>query len=190
MDVDDAATPLGPQEREGLIPAYITSRAELNEAEQAGVLAADFWAFSRKRLVLSEKFLLELHRRMFRATWKWAGTFRKTERNIGIEPYRITVELAVLLADAQYWIDFSVLPPDEIAIRFHHRLMSIHPFPNGNGRHARLASDLLLISLNRPRFSWGSASLVNTNQTRRDYIDALRKADRLNMSPLLAFARS
>lgn len=187
---DDASTPLEPEERDQLIPTYITTRNELNEAEQIGIAEADRWAFARKRDVLDPAFLQRLHKRMFAGVWRWAGQYRTTGRNIGIEAYKIGVELRQLTDDARFWVSDQVYTADEIAIRFHHRLVFIHPFPNGNGRHARLAADLLAVSLGQSRFSWGRFSLVQPAQTRREYITALRAADQHNMAPLLAFARS
>ncbi|CAH0498405.1 mobile mystery protein B [Novosphingobium sp. CECT 9465] len=176
-DEDDAATPLTAEEREGLIPAYITLRHELNEAEQIGIEEADRWAFGRKRDVLDERFLKSLHKRMFGQVWRWAGQYRTTGRNIGVDAYRIGMDLHQLLDDVRYWIDHATYPADEIAVRFHHRLVAIHPFPNGNGRHARLAADLLAVQLTLPRFTWGRANLVEAKETRRAYVAALRAAD-------------
>jgi Fic-DOC domain mobile mystery protein B len=187
---DDASTPLTEEEREDLIPSYIALRPELNEAEQANILEAEEWAFARKRDVLDERFLTGLHKRMFGRVWCWAGKFRKTERNIGIDAYRITVELRQLLDDCRYWIEHSTYAPDEIAARFHHRLVWIHPFPNGNGRHARTATDLLLVSMGRPRLTWGRVNLVDPGETRQRYVDALRAADHHDIGPLLEFVRS
>jgi len=190
LEQDDANTPLTHEEREGLIPSYITVRSELNEAEQANILEAEEWAFSRKRDVLDERFLTNLHKRMFGRVWRWAGAFRRTERNIGIDPYRIPVDLRQLLDDCRYWIEHDTYPPDEIAARFHHRLVFVHPFPNGNGRHARLATDLLLVKLGQPRFSWGQVNLVDPGETRQRYVAALRAADQHDYGPLLEFVRS
>lgn len=190
LEQDDAATPLSPEEREGLIPAYITLRGELNEAEQANILEAEEWAFARKRDVLSEKFLNDLHKRMFGRVWRWAGSYRHSNKNIGVDVYRIPTELRQLIDDCRYWIDHETYPPDEIAARFHHKLVWLHPYPNGNGRHARLATDLLLVSMNRLRFSWGSASLVDPGETRQRYVEALRAADNHDIGPLLEFVRS
>lgn len=187
---DDAATPLTPDERAQLIPTYITTRAQLNEAEQANIADADLWAFRRKRDVLDEAFLLNLHKRMLNGVWKWAGSFRQTERNIGIQAYRIGVELRQLVDDVRYWVEHQTFSPDEIAVRFHHRLVFIHPFPNGNGRHARLAADLLAVQLGQERFSWGSANLVTADETRATYVAALKAADAHDIGPLLAFGRS
>ena len=187
---DDAATPLTPDERAQLIPTYITTRAQLNEAEQANIADADLWAFRRKRDVMDEAFLLNLHKRMLNGVWKWAGSFRQTERNIGIQAYRIGVELRQLVDDVRYWVEHQTFSPDEIAVRFHHRLVFIHPFPNGNGRHARLAADLLAVQLGQERFSWGSANLVTADETRATYVAALKAADAHDIGPLLAFARS
>ena len=187
---DDDATPLEHEELTDLIPSNITLRSELNEAEQAGILAADEWAFSRRRDVLSERFLTGLHRRMLGKVWRWAGQFRRTERNIGVHAYRIGTELRQLLGDVRYWVENNTYPPDEIALRFHHKLVWIHPFPNGNGRHARMAADLLAVNLGQPRFSWGRGNLRDTGEVRQTYIAAMRAADRHDYVPLFAFGRS
>lgn len=190
FEQDDAATPLAPEERDGLIPSYITLRRELNEAEQANILEAGEWAFARRRDVLTEAFLKTLHKQMFGRVWRWAGAFRLTERNIGVAPYRISIDLRQLLDDCRHWVEHSTYPPDEIAARFHHRLVSIHPFPNGNGRHARMAADLLLTRLGQPRFTWGQVNLVDPGVTRQAYVAALRAADGHDIQPLLEFVRS
>lgn len=190
IEEDDASTPLTEEEREELIPSYITLRSELNEAEQRNILDAEEWAFSRKRNVLSEKFLKELHKKMFGKVWKWAGKPRLSERNIGVDVYRISTDLRQLINDCQYWIDNKTYEPDEIAARFSHRLVQIHPFPNGNGRHSRTAADLLLVNLGQGRFSWGRENLVDANETRQSYIDALHAADKHDYASLFEFVRS
>lgn len=187
---DDAGTPLSEEEKEGLIPSYITLRSELNEAEQANILEAESWAFARKRDVLDEQFLGKLHDRMFCNVWKWAGSHRTSGKNIGVNAYKIPTEMRQLVDDCRYWIENDTYGPDEVGARFHHRLVSIHPYPNGNGRHARLAADLLLISLGRERFSWGGANLLDPTETRQRYIAALVEADGHNIEPLLEFVRS
>lgn len=190
FDADDAATPLTLDEKQGLIPSYITLRRELNEAEHIAITAAEEWAFNRLRDVLDEAFLRRLHKRMFKDVWRWAGEFRTTPRNIGVDPWNIPSMLRNLIEDAKYWVLHGIYPPDEIAVRFHHRLVLIHPFPNGNGRHARLAADLLLVKLGQERFTWGRVSLVNAGETRQQYVAALRAADVHDLQPLLAFVRS
>lgn len=187
---DEANTPLEAEEREAIIPTHITLRAELNEVEQIGIADADRWASSRRRDVLDATFLNVLHKRMFGNVWKWAGAYRKTSRNIGIEAYRIAVEVHALVDDVKYWVENETYPADEISIRFHHRLVSIHPFPNGNGRHARFAADLLATQLGRPRFSWGSENLTEPAESRSQYVKALQAADDNRIEDLLAFARS
>ena len=188
---DDANTPLDPSERADLKPTYIATRRELNEAEQVNIAQADHWAFSRKRDVLDEAFLRQLHQRMLGQVWRWACRYRDTGRNIGVEPHRIEQEMRLLLEDARYWAEHDTYPPAELAVRFHHRLVSIHPFANGNGRHARLAADLLAVHLGVPRFSWGGSDLTRpATAVRHDYVTALRIADRRDIGPLLAFARS
>lgn len=187
---DDAAKPLTEEERAELIPNWITLRSELNEAEQANILEAQDWAFARKRNVLDQAFLTGLHHRMFGRVWRWAGQFRKTARNIGVDAYRIPTDLQQLLDDCRFWIKHESWDPDEIGTRFHHRLVHIHPFPNGNGRHGRMATDLLLMSMDRPAFTWGRSNLVDAGRTRQQYVEALRAADRHDFAPLLDFVRS
>jgi len=188
----DGATQLTPAEEEGLIPSHITNRSELNSLEQTNILQAEAWLLTRRRKPdpLDPVFLKELHRRMFGSVWKWAGIYRKSDRNIGIHWPRISIELETLCRDAAFWKSEGVCPPDELAVRFHHRLVWIHCYPNGNGRHARLTGDLLVMSLGGRRFTWGGSSLEAPTDVRRTYIDALRKADGGDPVDLLKFARS
>ena len=141
-------------------------------------------------LRLDERFVLHLHKRMFGDVWNWAGKFRLTERNIGFNPYQIGPELRSLVDEARYWLVHDSFPPDELVARFHHRLVLIHPFPNGNGRHGRLAADLLARQLGRPPFSWGAGDLIGTGEIRKRYVAALRSADSHDLGPLLDFIRS
>jgi len=187
---DDPNTPLTDEERDGLIPSYIALRHELNEAEQANIGDGQRWAESRRRDVLDRKFLRELHRRMFSDVWRWAGQYRTTDRNIGVEAYRIGPDVQQAIDDARYWIEHDTYPPDEIAVRFSHRLVEIHPFPNGNGRLSRLIGDLIARQLGRPPFTWGQTNLVDDGKTRAKYVEALRAADKHDIGPILLFARS
>jgi Fic-DOC domain mobile mystery protein B len=186
---DDAATPLTPEEMRDLIPSHISYRHELNEAEQENIVRAQEWAFGRRRDVLSQKFVTDLHKQMLGDVWRWAGKFRTTPRNLGIGHWLISVELRRLLDDTKAWVEFRAYP-DELAVRFHHRLVSIHPFPNGNGRHARLMADLLIMQLGRRRFSWGRENLRDPGAARARYIEALRAADDHEIGHLLAFSRA
>ena len=191
FDEGEDATPLAPGEREGLLQTSITYRRELNEAEQNNIAAGAAWAHrQRRKEILTEDFLKQLHRRLFGDVWAWAGDFRKTERNIGIDPAHIPVEMRMALDDARYQIDNETYPPDEIATRLHHRLVAVHPFPNGNGRTSRLVADLLAIRLGQDPFTWGRTSLNDVSETRARYIAALKAADNHDIGPLLAFARS
>tara|TARA_R110000868_G_scaffold158036_4_gene385886 strand:+ start:51805 stop:52407 length:603 start_codon:yes stop_codon:yes gene_type:complete len=190
----DGATPLDPDEVEGLIPQHMTIQAQLNEWEQDNILQAEQWLISRiirLELLLTEKFMKTLHKKMFSDTWKWAGQFRKSNKNIGVEWQQIPTQLKLLLDDVRFQIKHESFELDEIAARFHHRFVAIHPFVNGNGRHSRLATDMLLIKvLALPRFSWGRESLVNASQTRELYIASLRSADKGDYAQLLGFIRS
>ena len=189
-DQPDDATPLTPEEREGLIPSHIALRRELNEVEQQNILLATTWALERRRDPVDEGFAKRLHRRMFGKVWKWAGEYRTSDKNIGVSRWQIQIELNRVFGDVRYWIEHETYPPDEIAVRFHHAIVLIHPFPNGNGRWSRLMADILVARLGRPRFSWGSSALRAADETRRAYIAALKSADQHDFKALLGFARS
>ena len=187
---DDANTPLTGEEREQLIPSYITTRAELNEAEHIGIAQASRWLFARKRDIASDALLQELHYRMFSEVWRWAGQYRMSARNIVVDAYKISIEMRQLADDVRYQVAHKSYPADEIAIRFSHRLVWIHAFANGNGRHSRLVADYLAMQLGQPRFSWGRSSLVDAGTNRNNYVAALRLADQNDISALIGFARS
>jgi Fic-DOC domain mobile mystery protein B len=185
-------TPLDADEAAQLIPSHITTLAELNDWEAANILAAVRWLRSaRIPEVLSEEFCRELHRRMLGDTWKWAGTFRTSDKNIGCDWRQVPTRLRQLLDNAQYWVRERTCPIDEAAARFHHQLVLVHPFPNGNGRHSRLMTDQLLGQAEITPFSWGGgANLAAPSDVRAQYLAALRAADNGDIQPLIAFARS
>ena len=185
---DDNSTPLTPEEREGLKPKWITLRRELNEFETRNILDAEIWLATHKQHdVLNDTFLMKLHKRMFGQVWKWAGEYRNTERNIGVTPYQIPVKLKALFDDVKFWIENHTFPDLEIAVRLHHRLVLIHPFPNGNGRISRLMADLLMQQLGEPRLYWGDGNLTDITELRKKYIDALHAADAGDYSGLIKF---
>lgn len=187
------ATPLNPDEINGLMPLHITTQSELNEWEAANILKAEDWAFTstHKGNFLTIDFIRLLHKKMFDETWSWAGTFRNSNKNIGNTDYSmITTTLANLLDDVIFQIVNNTYPIDGIAYRFHHRLVSIHPFANGNGRHARLMTDILLAQAGKPRFTWGKGQLESVNPVRKQYIAALKAADKHDYSLLNRFVRS
>jgi Fic-DOC domain mobile mystery protein B len=185
------ATPIDLNEAAGLIPAHLTLQRELNEYEEANILEATEWLLARRRGdPLDERFIHLVHRRMFNQTWKWAGKPRRSDKNIGVSWYEIPVRLRQMLGDVRAQIQHSAYSPNEIAARYHHRLVVIHVYPNGNGRHARLMADLLLTQLAGRQFEWGRGSLVAANELRARYIAALRAADAGDCRPLLEFLES
>lgn len=185
-------TPIDPDEAAGLIPKHIVTQAQLNEWEEVNIFAGQKWGMreSKKRTILEEGFVRDLHKRMFNKTWAWAGTFRNTDKTIGVAAPHVGMRLNQLLANTQWQTEHGQSSPDEIAIQFHRDLVWIHPFPNGNGRHARLISDLLAIQLGAMRFTWGANANLAQGETRAQYIAALQAADVKNYGPLLSFARS
>lgn len=185
------ATPLDLDEAVGLIPTHVTTREELNRLEQENIVEAMQWLnTSRLKSILDEAFIRKLHRQMFGRVWKWAGKFRTSDKNIGVPKADIGVELHKLCEDTKTRIEHKSYPPDEIAWRFHHRLVSIHPFPNGNGRHARLVTDMLLERLlHQSPFTWGGMGGVPQGEVRAAYLDALRAADRGDYGKLAEFVR-
>jgi Fic-DOC domain mobile mystery protein B len=190
LDEAKDATPLTPEEREGLIPSHVTLRSELNELEQQNILEADVWASLKRRDPVKEPFGRNLHRRMFRNVWQWAGAYRTSGKSIGVDWQLILPRLYEAFEQTSYWIENKTYPPDEIAVRFHHALVFIHPFPDGNGRWSRLMADILIVWLRQHRFTWGRSSLRAAGQTRDTYIATLKAADNHDFATLLAFARS
>jgi Fic-DOC domain mobile mystery protein B len=198
IDYPEGATPLHLGQAAGLIPTHIVNHGQLNEWELTNVLKGERWAFgaSRRRIfrttneMLTPEFVRALHKRMFGDTWRWAGVYRQTEKNIGVDPLRIAIGLTDLCEDVKAQLEFASYPLDEIAERFSHRLVSIHPFANGNGRLSRTAADLLLVERGARRFTWGATNLVRENDTRLAYLSALRAADAKDYKPLLAFVRT
>ncbi|MDQ2837992.1 MAG: mobile mystery protein B [Actinomycetota bacterium] len=195
-DQPDGATPLTTEDVQGLKPSWITTQGELNQAEAENILRGRLWASRTRRpsfWYLRDTGLQNLHRRLLGDVWSWAGALRKRETNIGIDPHQVPVALRSLCDDIEAQIGDGrnlAYPADELAIRFHHRLVLIHPFANGNGRHARLATDLLLIDLHVEPFTWGGAELTNPTNLRADYLTALRRADSTSdFTALLEFAR-
>lgn len=191
----EGATPLEQDELNGLIPSHITTQENLNEWEHANILTAEKWAYARKHGdLLSISFIRLLHRKMFDQTWEWAGQFRTRQTNIGIVYHQIPSQLQLLCDDVKYHCLSGTYSADEIAVRFHHRLVLIHAFPNGNGRHSRLMANLLALQLGKKRFTWGLssklASLTTTGTLRSNYLSALRQADQGNIIPLMDFSRS
>lgn len=195
-DAAEGNTPLDYQEVAQLIP-NLANRRELDEWERQNILRAHSWCFNprvmKRRDPLDEIYLRELHRRMFDQTWKWAGQYRKSDKNFGCPYPQIYQRMPVLLGNARYWIQNHTFSVDEIAIRFHHQLVwEIHAFPNGNGRHARLLADVIAAKYGCPKFTWGRTNLVNAEPARQAYLNALHALDQNinNVGPLLEFARS
>jgi Fic-DOC domain mobile mystery protein B len=191
LELKPGQTPLDLDEAAGLKPKHIGTQGELDEWEAANIIKAMRWLGRQKKLdVLDEHFCRQLHIKMFSDTWIWAGTFRKSDKNIGCDWTKISVNLRQLLDNTSYWLEHDVFPAEEVAVRFHHQLVSLHPFPNGNGRHSRLMADCLLRQQGLAPFSWGSANLIAASEVRTLYIHALRAADINDYGPLQAFVRS
>ncbi|RYF84499.1 MAG: mobile mystery protein B [Chitinophagaceae bacterium] len=195
LDYIDGQTPLDEDEKDGLLIPTVATRGELDEFEQQNIENAMLF-YWRRRITFdkffTEAFIKEVHRKMYSDVWKWAGEFRKTDKNIGVDKWQIPTDLKNLLDDAHYWVTNKVYSPEEIAIRFKHRLVSIHCFPNGNGRHSRFMADLLWYRVYKEDepFSWGAANLVKQGDQRAAYLTAIRAADAGDIQPLIKFAKS
>lgn len=193
LEYTDGQTPIDEDEKVGLRIKTISTKEELNEFEQQNIESAIEWTFLNTfpvEQILTENFVQTLHKRMFGNVWKWGGKFRMTNKNLGVEWFHIRIHLRQLLEDCNYWIVNQSFTEDEIAIRFKHRLVSIHLFPNGNGRHSRLMADLLIKALGKAEFTWGSQNLTPDGDIRNAYIHAIRCADAGDYEPLLKFART
>lgn len=193
LTYEEGQTPLDPEQINCLKIKTISTQQQLNEFEQTNINEALKWLNTKRKIneVLSEQFLIQVHKRMLGMVWKWAGNFRVTETNIGIEWTKIPIELRLLIDDTKYWVEHQTYDPEQIAIRFKHRLVSIHCFPNGNGRHSRIMADLIAKHVfELEKFSWGQSSLLASSEQRKLYLKALQKADKGDYDALLEFARS
>lgn len=195
FDLADGQTPLDDEEKDGLLISSVSTHGELDEFEQLNIEKAIKWTLTRKFRkadLLTEKFVKQIHKKMYGEVWAWAGEFRKTNKNIGVHWHQIAIELRNLLDDCNYWIEHNTYSPDEIAVRFKHRMVSIHCFANGNGRHSRMMADLIIEKIfDKPIFTWGAnADLTNAGDTRKEYLTAIKAADKNDIAPLLKFARS
>ena len=194
LEYMDGQTPLDEDEKDGLLIPTIATRRELDEFEQQNIEQAVLWTLGRSYkpdTVFTEDFIRRVHRRMYADVWAWAGEFRRTNKNMGVDKWQIPTQLRCLLEDIRYWHENNTYPPDEIAVRFKHRLVSIHCFPNGNGRHSRLLADIIIEKIyKQPAFSWGAANLSSDGDVRAAYLKAVKAADQGDYLVLLAFARS
>jgi Fic-DOC domain mobile mystery protein B len=194
LNFNSDGTLLSEEEKEGLLIPTITTREELDEFEQQNIEdAVEFYLLRRKyktETILSEKFVFDVHKRMLGDVWEWAGTTRKTNKNLGIDKFQIPPRLRQLLENCKYWIEHPTFSEEEIAIRFKHEIVSIHVFPNGNGRHSRLMADIIMKHIFKKHiFSWGQKDLVHKNEVREMYIKALQKADKGDFEDLLEFSK-
>ena len=190
----DGQTPIEEEEKDVLKIKSIKIIGELDEFEQLNIEKAVEWTIHtnlKPENILTEKFIKDLHKKMYGDVWKWAGEFRRTEKNIGITWTKIGIDLKNLLDDAKYWVENKTYSPEEVAIRFKHRIVSIHCFPNGNGRHSRIMADIIMESIfGKEIFTWHQSNMVKADEIRKEYINALRKADNGNITPLIEFAKN
>ena len=193
LQLIDGQTPLNEEELEGLLIPGITTREELDEFEQLNIERAIKWSLGKSftsKQILTEEFVRHVHQKMYEDVWTWAGKFRKSEKNIGVPWPQIAVDLKCLLDDCKYWIEKKTFSADELAVRFKHRIVQIHCFSNGNGRHSRFMGDLIVTNVfdSKP-FSWGGNNLVKKGDERSEYFTALKSADCGNIIPLVEFSR-
>jgi Fic-DOC domain mobile mystery protein B len=189
----EGQTPIDEDEKEGLLIKSISTRGELDEFEQYNIEKAIQWTLGKKWKsdhILSEKFVKEVHYKMFNEVWLWAGDFRKTNKNIGVDKHQIGLSLRQLIDDTKYWLANNTYPDDEIAIRFKHGIVKIHCFPNGNGRHSRLMADIIISQIfEKPIFTWNRVNLNSRSEGRSNYLNAIKTADKGDIKPLVEFAR-
>jgi len=194
LEYDNGQTLIDEEEKEGLKIKSISNRKELDEFEQVNIQKAVKWSLSNNFAVdkiLTEDFIKLLHKKMFDEVWKWAGGYRTSNKNIGVDKFEIGIELKNLLDDARLWYSDEVFTQEEFTIRLKHRLVKIHLFPNGNGRHSRLFADIIITKIFAlPVFSWGNKNLTTISDVRSQYISALKTADEGDYLKLIKFSRS
>jgi Fic-DOC domain mobile mystery protein B len=194
LEPKEGDTLLSPEELDQVIPKHITNRLQLDEVEQDNIEDAIVWVFKQRTIKPEKVFIREfqdnLHKKMLGKVWKWAGQKKTRETNIGVPPFQIEVKRKMLNDDALFWVQNNTWPPVELAVRFHHRLVQIHCYPNGNGRHRRIMADIILTKLYKlPAIDWLGGDLVNASETRKSYIEAMKEADKGDYSPLFKCIR-
>ncbi|HBH79510.1 MAG TPA: mobile mystery protein B [Nitrospira sp.] len=179
----------------GLILAHLETRAERNVAEaQAISLAYDKYIFEARRKKqgtrwLTDEFIRNVHQDMLGSIWDWAGKYRRDNLNIGMDWHLIPEQVRLLCDDFLHWdAQASTMPVLEVAARLQNRLTKIHPFRNGNGRHARLMTDIFFLSRRHPLLEWPQTQLMSEgHQIRAQYITAMQDADQGDFSSLVKF---
>lgn len=193
IDYIEGQTPLDEEEKEGLLIPSISTRRELDEFEQQNIEKTIEWTMKRKfkkENIISEDFVDELHCKMFDDVWKWAGEFRRSNKNIGVDWKQIGISLKQLTDDCLFWIEEKTYSEEEIAVRYKHKIVMIHCFPNGNGRHSRLMADVIVNHIfGKPVFTWNRANLNQKGEQRNNYLKAIKEADKDNIKLLMKFAR-
>lgn len=172
----------------GLKLKKIITRAELDDAEAQNILKVyvkyTLNPATLKKVSFDLSFFRKLHKEMFGDVWSWAGEFRTTQTSIGVAANTIHQRLYQLQDNLKYWDnEWDYL---DTAVRLHHTLVKIHPFPNGNGRWARLATDLWLLKMGHQALSWGG-NITEVSDARSAYIASLKEADQGNYEPLKIF---
>jgi len=194
LTYSEGQTPIDQDELDQLKIKSISTREELDELEQQNIEKAHEWSLGKKFTadrILSEEFVLELHERMFGDVWLWAGQTRRSNKNIGEDWREVRIQLRNLLEDTKHWVEHRTFSEDEVAIRFKHRLVSIHCFPNGNGRHSRMMADIIIEKIfGKPVFTWGKGNITEKGEVRSKYLAALKQADQVSLEALINFARS
>lgn len=196
FEMPEGATPLDPDEIQGLLIDTISTQAELNFAEQQSIIESSKWIFeTNHKNILTDQFFKNLHKKMFQSVWNWAGKYRTTNKNIGVDPYKIPIEIKKLCDDCEYWIQNNTYDWNEIAARFHHKVVWIHPFSNGNGRFSRILTDILLKRHKQSALTWGRNTFSkddfsSESALRTEYILSLREADNKKFQKLIQFIKS
>ena len=143
---------------------------------------------SKKALPMTYQSLCEIHKDMFGEVWSWAGEKRTSEKNLGVSPVKIGSEIHRFLHELHQW-EKEGAPPSEIAAKMHHRLVAVHPFENGNGRWARLVTNLYLHKNGQPLIQWPTDPDFVEKVFRPQYLAALKSADKGDYKPLLKLHR-
>lgn len=185
----DGSTPLDPDQIRGIKFSHLVNMGELDEVEDLNIQKGLEWLNRQKGDdYLSMEFLCKLHEKLFGDVWKWAGTFRKVEVNLSkIKYYDVGPQLKMFFEDAKLWIEGGRMSWDEISAEMHHRLIAIHPFPNGNGRTTRIYTEYVQKRNKQAVTSWKASLNHDPKERRRVYIKSLQQADKGDFRPLIEF---
>ena len=171
-------TPLPPELQKGLISKNVQTIGELDEYEEQNIAEGMVWLEDSNANSLNYSFWLRLHKKLFGNVWNWAGEIRSHDLGNAdfLYPEKVRPALMQLIGDAEYWFKNDTYPKKETIARIHEKLLTIHPFANGNGRWSRILTEYICKQNKIDIPKWNLKSKDDPQKRRKEYIEAVELA--------------